>query len=484
LAFPEVFGDADHPGFDGMIGNPPFMGGPKISGTHGDDYREYLVRNVAGGVRGLADLVTYFVLRATQLSRGAGFIATKSVAEGDSRVVGLQQITSSWTIHRALKSRPWPGTQSVFVSLIWFASYWHGDLVLDGRTVAGISSALETVSRASGDPKQLAERRGQSFEGFKSDGIGFILAKDEARGLLSQDASLVSVIRPWLTGEDLNQRPNQDPSRYAIFFSDMSLSQVQREYAVPLELVRERVKPYRDGVKRKANRERWWQFAETRPGLRAAIHGLERYLVITHHSKTITPVFIPAGWLPSHALVVFALDGYFDLGVLTSSLHWWWALRHGSKLKNDPRYTSTTCFETFPQPGPSDAVSAAGMALDEHRASLMAASQEGLTTTYIRLHSRTDDSPGIRELRRLHAVLDLAVRDAYGWSDLDLDPGFHDTPQGPRFTLGPTARVEILDRLLELNQQRYAKEVEAGLHTQRRRASRSRPADNHPELSL
>ena len=70
------------------------------------------------------------------------------------------------------------------------------------------------------------------------------------------------------------------------------------------------------------------------------------------------------------------------------------------------------------------------------------------------------------------------MRDAYGWSDLELDHGFHDTPQGMRFTLGP-APDEVLDRLLELNHARYAEEVAAGLHDKKKSAGRGkkRPSD-------
>jgi hypothetical protein len=104
----------------------------------------------------------------------------------------------------------------------------------------------------------------------------------------------------------------------------------------------------------------------------------------------------------------------------------------------------------------------------------MISNDEGLTKTYNRVHNPYDDSPGIPKLRQLHITLDLAVRDAYGWSDLDLDHGFHDTPQGRRFTLGPAARTEVLDRLLELNHQRYAEEVAAGLHDKRKSARRGK----------
>jgi hypothetical protein len=116
----------------------------------------------------------------------------------------------------------------------------------------------------------------------------------------------------------------------------------------------------------------------------------------------------------------------------------------------------------------------------------MMKNNEGLTKTYNRIHNARDDSPGIPELRELHRRLDLAVRDAYGWQDLDLDHGFHETSQGIRFTIGPAARTEVLDRLLELNHARYAEEVARGLHKSkkdaRRGARKKKEADPQPGL--
>jgi hypothetical protein len=48
--------------------------------------------------------------------------------------------------------------------------------------------------------------------------------------------------------------------------------------------------------------------------------------------------------------------------------------------------------------------------------------------------------------------------------DLDLGHGFHETAQGVRYTIHPAARDAVLDRLLQLNQERYEEEVRAGLH--------------------
>jgi hypothetical protein len=87
LEFPEV---RAHGGFDAIVGNPPFQGGKKISGALGLSYRDYLVVWVAHGVRGNADLVAYFFLRAAHLlrTRGVfGLIATNTLAQGETREV-------------------------------------------------------------------------------------------------------------------------------------------------------------------------------------------------------------------------------------------------------------------------------------------------------------------------------------------------------------------------------------------------------------
>ncbi len=45
---------------------------------------------------------------------------------------------------------------------------------------------------------------------------------------------------------------------------------------------------------------------------------------------------------------------------------------------------------------------------------------------------------------------------AYGWDDVPLEHGFHTNRQMRRWTVSPTAGVEILDRLLEENHRRAA----------------------------
>ena len=82
--------------------------------------------------------------------------------------------------------------------------------------------------------------------------------------------------------------------------------------------------------------------------------------------------------------------------------------------------------------------------------------------------------------------MDNAVAAAYGWANLDLGHGFHETKQGLRFTISESARREVLARLLKLNHDRYAEEVEQGLHDKGKRKAPKRTTSKQkssgPEL--
>ena len=143
-------------------------------------------------------------------------------------------------------------------------------------------------------------------------------------------------------------------------------------------------------------------------------------------------------------------------------------------MKDDLRYTPSDCFETFPFPPGYEtdpALEAAGQTYHDHRAALMVAANEGMTKTYNRFHKSDERSEPIRRLRELHDEMDRAVLRAYGWDDLadELRPEFlteetedDHTYQG-RYFWPAEARDHVLARLLALNAERHAEEVEAGL---------------------
>ncbi|MEU4663656.1 DNA methyltransferase [Micromonospora chalcea] len=460
LEFPEVVNRAS---FDAVIGNPPFVGGQRLTGAIGPDVREYLVERVGRGRRGSADLCSYFLLRNLSVTgRGrVGIIATNTIAQGDTREVGLDQLVDmGWTVYRANKSQPWPGTAALEVSLLWVGHAAECEQpVLDGRPVPGITPSLDARSRVTGKPYRLAANADESFQGSNILGTGFLLEPEQAQELIARDPRNADVLFPYLNGEDLNGRPDCSARRWVINFHNWSLERAQ-EYPDCFAIVERDVKPFRATNNRAARRERWWQFAERAPALYSAIEGLDRVLVITRVSRTGLPLFVPTGQVISEAIVVFASDRAENLTSLSSNFHFaWWTIKGESSLRSDPRYTPSDGFETFPQPEATERMTRVGAELDSYRRSVMVERDLGLTKLYKLVHDEQESSADIRRLREIHVEVDEAVAEAYRF-DLSLGHGFHQTRQGTRFTIDPNAQVDALDLLLELNHERHRAERE------------------------
>ncbi|GAA4249100.1 hypothetical protein GCM10022255_031680 [Dactylosporangium darangshiense] len=470
LVFPEVF---EGGGFDAVIGNPPFLGGKKISGALGTAYRELLVETLGRGVRGNADLAAYFVLRAHDVlaEHGqTGLVATNTLAQGDTREVGLDQLTAGGvTIRRAVKSRPWPSRSAV----LEYCAVWTSRAT---TVEPGVTSSLDPASRTAGNAHRLAANAGLSHIGSLVLGMGFTLTPEAAEALLRKDERNRDVLAPYLNGQDLNSRPDCSASRWVIDFHDWSEERA-REYGDCYEQVYRTVKPERDKNQRNVYRTRWWQFAEKQPSMLRAIAPLDRVVVIALVSKTVMPVMVQTGngTVFAHKLAVFATDDPAMLALLSSAPHYWWAVGRSSTMKADLNYSPTDVFGTLPRPEPTGELRELGARLDRRRREIMLDRAAGLTATYGLVNDPGCHDTDIAELRALHRDIDAAVCAAYGWDDLTrhgLDHGFHATGPYTRYTAGPAARREMTDRLLELNHRRYEQEAAAGLHDKRRGTAR------------
>lgn len=448
-------------GFDAIIGNPPFLGGSKLSGAMGADVREWLAHCIAG-VAGNADLVAYFFLRARAVmsERGMfGLIATNTVAQGDTREVGLDRMTASGlTIVRAIQSRRWPSKSAN----LEFAAVWGTfarvapdvAAVADGVEVHRISSLLEAEGRVTGARTKLAENRTTAYYGCKIDGMGFILTDAERAELLAQHPDEEAVIRPLLNGEDIYARPDSSPSRWVIDFNEMSIEQA-RMFPGSFRRLDELVRPERASNNRAARRERWWLYGENAPGMRQRIAPLSEMLVVTSVSRNIMPMRVPTDLVPSSALIVVATDSYSDQAALSSSAHQLWAIKWGSGMRTDPRYTPSDIFETFPRPKSGPDLERLGRELEETRKEIMLRRSFGITRLYNLVNSPTlTNDKDADMIRSIHRRIDEGVVGAYGWGDIKLQHGFHTYRQMERWTVCPAARVEILDRLLEENHRR------------------------------
>lgn len=456
LEFPEIFADTTGPGFDAIVGNPPFLGGQKISGTFGDDYLSCLQRWDGNEVKGSADFAARFVLRADRLlsKRGQlGYVTVNTLVEGATLRVGMEQ--ASFTIRAGRSSRPWP-TKSAALQIVEF---WATQIspskdsvyLLDGEEVPSIGTDLQIGGPR---PYRLCENEGNAFIGSYILGSGFLLTTEQKDDLINRNPRNIEILEPYVNGMDLNRNPDCSASRWVINFRDMSLQQAE-SYPECLAIVKNLVKPQRAMSKDKQRREIWWRFTRPAPDLYRAIAGLKQVLAIAQTSSTVMPVYVPTGQVFSHACTVFALCDLTSFSFLSSSINSIWVIRYGTTLETRIRYTPSDVFLTLPRPQATPELEALGKQLDETRRQLMLSRSWGLTSTYNRIHDPNNHEPAVQELREIHAAIDEAVMRAYGWDDLDLKIGHHPTKIGIRWTVSKEARFELLDRLLEENHRRY-----------------------------
>ena len=463
IAVPDVM---ERGGFDAIIGNPPFLGGQKLTGAMGTNIRDWFVNVLANGKKGSADLVAYFFLRAMSLLNlqgNLGLIATNTVAQGDTRAVGLRQmVDAGFTITRAIQSRSWPvATANLEYAAVWGSrSEVAGSIprISDGLSVDQISTLLEPGRDV--DPHRLVKNIRIAFQGCNVLGMGFTVNPTKASSWIQVDPKNANVLLPFLNGEDINSRPDLSAPRWVIDFNDRSEAEAQT-FRLPYEQVRTLVRPQRERGSGQWRTRPWWLFERSRPKMRKAIVKLGEILVIARVSKTVIPVRVATGCIPSEAIVVFATDSYADQAVLSSSLHQMWAIKYGSTLETRVRYTPSDVFETFPRPASTDRVTEVGRTLDTERRETMLRRDLGLTKLYNLVNDPDYTDDDIVRMREIHVELDHAVMDAYDWGDVELDHGFHSYRQMRRWTVSPAARVTILDLLLEKNLQQAAAQGEA-----------------------
>ncbi len=442
-----------------MIGNPPFMGQSRLSGELGDGYRDWLFQLHPGSL-GKSDLSPHFLRRAARLlgdSGALGFVTTNTIGEGDTRRSGLKALLErGWGIYAATRALRWPGDAVVVVSVVHLAKGTPLTKIttklpptLDGRPVPAINSRLRPRPERA-EAVTLAANARLAFLGCWIGGQGFTLRPDEARALPSP------LVKPYIGGAEINKSPTQAHKRYVIDFAQRDLEDAARHPAL-LERVRARVKPERDNQRRKAVRERWWQFGDVRPGLRDALAELGVCLVNSQVTKHLVFARQPTDRVFAHTLYVYPLPSYTAFAVLQSRAHEPWARLHASTMKTDLRYTATNCFDTFafPRPDPRaviPTVEAAGERFYGARARFMAARARGLTKTYNALKDPTCRAPAILELRRLSEAMDRAVLDAYGWRELEVPPLCPST--AAERAAVRAFEDEIIDRLYLLNEAR------------------------------
>lgn len=403
-----------------IIGNPPFHGDRHLRGLLGDDYVKWLEAEFDCGLK---DYCVYWFRKAHhQLGAGqrAGLVATNSITQNRARPASLGHIfDSGGVITSAVSTQDWPGEASVDVSIVnWIKHPAEPvtDPVLDGQTLSEpIAPSLRAWRYAVERAHPLAVNEGRAFYGCLPGDLGFMLKPAEAAALLDgKPASWRDVVRPYLIGNDLTKNPEQRPSRWVIDFGHRTLEQAM-QFPEALDIVRERVKPSRDKVRRATYRRNWWRFKEPLKDMRAAIESLQRYIASPAQAKRIQFSWVGTHVCPSNLVAVFAFDDDYAMGVLSAFAHHAWLTAGWSSLEDRTRYTTSTVFSTYPwPPEPSlaqrEAVAAASREAMATRAVLCREHEVGLTTLYNHL-----DDGAFAALGERHRALDREVAAAYGW---------------------------------------------------------------------
>jgi hypothetical protein len=520
IEFPEVFSEG---GFDCILGNPPFLGGLRISSNFGDYYLSYL-KFIYAPAGGTCDFVAYFFRRDFDIIKIGGFqslISTNTISQGDTREGALDIIlNNNGVINFAIKSMKWPGVAKLEITLVTINK---GRLAINKylkeEKVDFINALLEPGTNV-GNPKSLFQNQYKCFAGSTVLGKGFILSKNEGDLLKSSDIKYEDVILPYLIGDDINNSPNQSPLRYVINYYDWT-EEKAKQYIETYNILLTKVKPEREKVNREARQKYWWRFGDRAVNLYEKIKNNDSVFVVCRVTKYLSFSKVSANYVYDIGANTLSFQDFKYFSILQSSNHECWARKYGSSMKTDLRYTNTDCFETFPfpqnlNPQLEQQLETIGEDYHEHRRQLMLGMQLGLTKTYNLFHSNAitaqsindkekqvaslqkhlekttntisfDEAiQGILKLRELHVQMDEAVLDAYGWNDIALKHDFYEVDYLPendrvRFTIHPDARKEVLKRLLELNHKIHEEEKESGLLDKKKTVSKKSNVVNEPQ---
>jgi type II restriction/modification system DNA methylase subunit YeeA len=440
------------PDADVIIGNPPFLGDKKMREGLGDKYVDDLRSLYEGRVPGGADFVTFWHERArsqiqAKKAQRAGLLATNSITMMGNRPV-LERIKATGDIFMAWSDRPWVlDGAAVRVSMIGFDDGSQKDRQLDGARVGVINSDLTSavdVTRAAA----LQENEQLCFLGIMKAGP-FDIGAEEAQKMLASPLNPnghpnSDVVKPRLGAKDITSRSSQS---WVIDFVDLP-QEAAALYELPFEYVKATVKPIRDGSRDALMRKNWWLHGRSRPALRKALTGLKRCIVTPEVAKHRVFVWMDTSVIPDHTCHVVARDDDYMFGVLQSRIHEVWTLAQCSWMGvgNDPRYSSSRTFETFPFPWSPGGepkgdplvgnIAQAACRLVEKRATWLnppdASESELKKRTLTNLYNENPTW-----LQNAHQQLNDAVVAAYGWPTNISDQ-------------------EILERLMQLNAARFA----------------------------
>ena len=410
------------PEVDFIVGNPPFLGSRNLRRELDSGEVRRIHQAWSGRVPNGADFCMYWFEQARDMiekgrAKRAGLLGTQGIRGEASRPV-LDRILETGGIFFAVSDQEWqPEGAAVRISMVGFDDGSDTLYELDGRRVSVINSDLTAREADVTRARQLRENQGIAFQGVITNNPNFVIQSELAEKWLEVGVTfgkrLDDVVKPYVNAWDFTVR---DSHRWIIDFGDVMSHNEAMDYHYPYEYLREVMD------KKSTSQPDWWRYLRPRPEMRAALRGLTRYIATPRVGNHRIFDWIEGLTLPDNALVVFASEDDLLLGLLQSRVHSVWTLATCSHLSNVPRYTHRTCFGTFPLP---NAPPETEERVREAARRLVHWRNEWKKMRRSEIQPGETNASGLARLYRempprlcdMHADLDQAVFEAYGWDE-------------------------------------------------------------------
>jgi hypothetical protein len=467
LEFPEVF-VRESSGFDALIGNPPFLGNRLWKGALGEKL-QWQCQMVLGASPGKIDLCVVFHRRAVELLRPNGcygMLATSNIAEGSAIEVGLGVIVQNGSIYFAKKGIPWPGSAAIVVAIVgFFKGEWRANCDADGQNCPRIGSRLEPEAADVWVPQALSDGL-FAFEGVNnSKGLAFVITTDNPwfDQLKGEPDSL---LRPYITGDDITSSALNRIERWALDIGDLSLDEIARRWPLAHRFIVEEVQPTRTVAALKSYKgliDRWWQFWNHRADLMRRIRGRQHFIGYSKNTKYPVGMLAPSGWIYTNKVLLIGMerDDLYAIS-LSTGFRAWLEKFSGGNLGETLSLSISESVAKYPTPEQSVATAGMDAATQFNRLAIefSATHGGGLTDVMNAIHSPDNADTTIVELRRLLSVIDVEVAAAYDWNDVDVAYDFREFGGGStndkwRWALSPEVTSVLLNRLVALNHERF-----------------------------
>jgi len=477
LEFPEAFQRA-HCGFDAIVGNPPFLGGVALARTFGEPFERLLKERVPES-SGFVDLAAYFHRRAHELIHPQAVVALlgpQNLVNSANRKASTEAIVRhgrqlGWA-HRKVK---WPGAASLYVcAVVYVPASWSVRPVLDGQRVSAISPSLDAGIDVSGIRRLRPWVR--YSQGTDLYGASFVKSTAEWEEFLRREPALATYLRPYVNADVLCSTPEARSDLLAVDFGERDKDELGD---VPLAVahLEEQVGRERSGQTRQIHETRPWLHWDKRLKAYEIARRTDLVLACPRVSKYLPMVMVDSSVLFGKSVKIFPGADYDVYGLLQSEMFLSWAFATSPLRGDGIEFSTRSSLDPCPPPvPPSVHLQHAGQQLWERRQSSMVGRAIGITELLNLVHDEKAGDDDIIGLRSCQVELDRTVAIAYGWDDLELDGSFWDTRQGARFTVRPDVRIELLARLVALNQERHAHEVRRGLQETGQSKRKRQPA--------